>query len=59
MLKMLNRFDTGKPRPEKLIWCANNVPMLIYEKSITMIGPKKMQDLPLEDEDKIKGIHYC
>jgi hypothetical protein len=33
--------------------------MLIYESSITMIGPNKMQNLPLEDEDKIRGITYC
>lgn len=46
------------PRPEKLIWCANNVPLLIYESSITMIGPNKMQNLPLEDEDKIRGITF-
>ena len=59
LLKMLNKVETGMPRPEKLIWCANNVPMLIYESSITMIGPNKMQNLPLEDEDKIRGITYC
>lgn len=56
---MLNRVEASMPRPEKLVWCANNIPLMIYESSITMIGPKKIQNLPLEDEDKIRGIAYC
>ena len=58
LLKMLNKVETGMPRPEKLVWWANNIPLMIYESSITMIGPNKMQNLPLEDEDKIRGIAY-
>lgn len=47
------------PRPENLIWCANNIPMLIYESSITMIGPNKMENLILDDEENLKGIAFC
>jgi hypothetical protein len=63
LLKMIDRVDSQSKnllkRPEKLIWCSNNIPMMIYESSITMIGPKIMQNLPLDDENKIKGIAYC
>ena len=56
---MLDKVETMMPRPDTLIWCSNNIPMLIYESSIVMIGPNKMQNLALKDEDKIKGITYC
>mmetsp|Transcript_22396 Transcript_22396/g.22179 ORF Transcript_22396/g.22179 Transcript_22396/m.22179 type:complete len:564 (+) Transcript_22396:959-2650(+) len=52
-------METGMPRPNDLIWCANNIPMLLYESSITMIGPNTMENLELGNEDDINGIGYC
>jgi len=40
--------------PEQVIWCANNVPLLIQviqeETRIYMIGPKEMQVLDLDKQ---------
>ena len=49
--RVFNRTETFCKPQDRIIWCANDIPLLVSEDSLIMIGPNKIQKLKLSHPD--------